>query len=150
MKFNNTKIISISLSAITILMFAYVINTYRKTSKLDAPVTITNVKKQKPPDPGRATIKLGESSKTAKRGGSWSLAIATNAWAKCAADLYKPDGKIEIFDDTKKTEAVMQSPGTFRWTWNIPKTADTGTWTVRILCGTIDNLATADVAVSVE
>lgn len=131
------------------VMLGYILYTFQQTDEPVAPVNISSPTAKKTPAPERALIQLEKTAKTVQRGGKWSINITTNTWAKCLADVY--DLKDQVLSiDVEKAHAAFISPGKFQWTWDVPPDAAVGKWTIRILCGTFDNLATADQAVAVE
>ncbi|MBI4138835.1 hypothetical protein HY479_01655 [Candidatus Uhrbacteria bacterium] len=150
MTFDRRFLLPAVLAALSVAMGAYLLVQFRKTS---APGPITSAQPTEPEPPketNRAFVTVGAYENRARRGGAWTVDITAPTWSKCIADVYDPANAIRMFDDPKRAEAAVLSPGKHRWTWNVPSDAVTGAWTIRLLCGTFDNLATADVAVSVE
>ena len=98
----------------------------------------------------QAFVRIDRADATVSPGGKWTVDISSNTWSSCLADLYAPDEKVSVFKDPKDAQAAMTGNGTFTWTWNVPTDAAKGTWTVRILCGTYEHLASRDATVEVK
>ena len=143
------KILLIILALASLGILGYILYMFQKTAVPVAPVNISSPTTKKIPAPERAFIQLGKAAQTASPGKTWSINITTNTWAKCLADVYDPAEQVVVIG-VKKAEAALISPGKFKWTWDVPADAETGKWTIRILCGTFDNLATADQTVVVK
>lgn len=153
MKITALKILIGVLVTASVAMAAYVYRAYRVSSS-PVPSTgqtpaITATPTAPTQDPGRAFAKLSNAGASAQKGGTWSVNIETNTWATCMVDLYRPDETIlELGKDAAKASFV--SPGKFIWTWSVPSNAASGSWVARVICGTYENLATADQAVQVR
>lgn len=139
------------LLAACLAIFAYLGITFRETTPKTAPVSSkkasTSTSETEQP---RASITLGSYTPTIRRGFVWTADITTPMWATCTADVYDPEKNISSPTDPSTAAAKIMAAGKHRWTWNVPKDAQKGSWTVRFICGTYENLATADVAVKVE
>lgn len=101
-------------------------------------------------DTETAFIRLGAAPNAARPGTSWSVGITTNAWANCLGDVYDPAGDVILFSNPEDAQATPIAPGSFQWTWPVPRDAAKGLWNIRLLCGTYDNLATAEVNVRID
>jgi hypothetical protein len=143
------KIVLIILALTGLGMLGYILYMFQKTAVPVASVDISSPTTKKIPAPERAFIQLGRASTAAQKGGTWSINITTNTWAKCLADVYDPSETV-VPIGVKKAEATFISPGKFEWVWDVPSDAAGGKWTIRMLCGTFDNLATADQTVTVQ
>ncbi|MFH1078216.1 MAG: hypothetical protein V1745_02980 [Patescibacteria group bacterium] len=97
----------------------------------------------------RAFIRIKDAPTTATRGTAWTATFTSNAWSKCLADLYKPDGEPLVIDK-EAAKATGTGDGSFSWTWNMPADAVTGSWVVRLMCGSPENLWTSDVTVEIR
>lgn len=128
----------------------HLVSVYRQTS---APLQATStamVQTAPPPqDPGRAFATVSQTGKVASLGGTWSMMIDTNAWATCMVDLYRPDQQLHPLGK-EASKATFLSPGKFIWTWTVPTGVPSGTWVARLICGTFENLATADQTIEVK
>ncbi|MBU1034594.1 hypothetical protein KKD42_02250 [Patescibacteria group bacterium] len=133
----------------TALMAWYIFSAYRETSSsIVIPSITTSTAPTKATD--RAFINVGAHASTAKPGSRWTVLMTAPAWAKCMADVYNPSGQVQIFENTQDAEATTTAAGQFKWTWFVPANAVKGQWTIKLLCGTFDNLAATDVPVRVE
>ncbi|MCR4278637.1 MAG: hypothetical protein NUV81_01895, partial [bacterium] len=103
-----------------------------------------------PVDQSSAFIRVGTIAYSAKAGSVWNVQLATNTWADCLGDVYDPDGEVVLFETTDSAKAKLISPGSFKWSWNVPRDAQKGQWTIRLLCGNFENLATSEISVQVE
>lgn len=101
-------------------------------------------------DSNRAFLTLSRVPQSAEKGSSWTVEITSNTWSRCLGDVYDPDGNVRPAASPAEAEALLLSPGKFQWTWNVPRDAASGNWTVAILCGTFENLAVQEVSVRVE
>ncbi|MBU1032829.1 MAG: hypothetical protein ABII13_04055 [Patescibacteria group bacterium] len=143
------KAILVVLILTTIGMGAYVYNIYKQTAEPIKPVHISSPTIAEIPPPDRAFIQLGNMDRSTSAGKDWTINITTNTWAKCLADVYDPDDGLFAIGK-EAAEATFVSPGKFTWKWDVPNDAKEGEWTIRFLCGTYENLATADQAVLVN
>jgi len=98
----------------------------------------------------KAFVTIDRADASVPQGGAWTVDISSNTWSSCLADLYAPDEKVSVFKDPKDAEAAMTGDGKFTWTWHVPADAAKGSWTVRILCGTYEHLASRDATVEVK
>ena len=98
----------------------------------------------------KAFVTIDRADAAASPGGAWTVDISSNSWSSCLADLYAPDETVSPFKDPKDAQATATGDGKFTWTWKVPADAAKGTWTVRILCGTYENLASRDATVEVR
>ena len=131
------------------LMAWYIFSAYQKTStSIVIPSITTSTAPTQKTD--RAFINVGTHANTAKQGTKWTVSMAAPSWGKCLADVYNPSGEVQIFENTKDAEATAKTAGQFNWTWSVPTNAVKGQWTIKLLCGTFDNLAVTDVPVIVE
>ncbi|MCI0479322.1 hypothetical protein L0Y59_02150 [Candidatus Uhrbacteria bacterium] len=112
----------------------------------EEPATESPTAEVKPPE--RAFIRLGDAPTAATRGAPWTVTFTSNAWSTCLADLYGPDEQPFIID-ADAAKAVGAGDGSFSWTWNVPSDTTPGTWTVRLMCGSYENLWTNDVTMEV-
>lgn len=144
------KLLLIILLALSLLMGLYIVLVYKKTSRIYTSASRTAETKNKPEGSAEnAFIQLGKTEAAVNRGGKWRVEITTNTWAKCMVDLYRPQGDVYPLE-TQAAQAKFVSPGAYTWYWQIPTEADSGKWVARIICGTFENLATADQAIEVE
>lgn len=131
------------------LMAWYIFSAYQKTStSIAIPSITTSTAPTQTTD--RAFINVGARASTAKPGTTWTVSMTAPTWAKCMADVYDPGGRVQIFQNTNDAEATVKTAGQFTWSWSIPTNAVKGQWTIKLLCGTFDNLAVTDVPVTVE
>ncbi|MBU1349189.1 hypothetical protein KJ781_03935 [Patescibacteria group bacterium] len=126
---------------------------FRASSVAQAPATIETSIETPPPDAEpkaleRAFIRIDNAPTTATHGASWTVAFKSNTWSTCLADLYGPDEEPFIIDPDA-AKAVGAGNGSFSWTWSVPIDAPPGTWTVRLMCGSYENLWTSDVNMEV-
>lgn len=149
-KLSATKLVVAGFLIIIAAMSIYIYTIYSKTSAPATNITIEPEQKPQPQESARAFVKIGKYTTSTRRGNSWSIDMNGPVWAKCMADVYGPDSIVRQFSDPQEAEATIVTPGSFKWNWKVPREAVSGDWTIRLLCGTFDNLATADVAVKVE
>ncbi len=149
-KLSAPKLIVAGFIIIIASMSLYIFSIYQKTSAPAENITIQKEQKPQTQESARAFVTIGKYATSTHRGDSWSIDMKGPVWAKCMADVYGPDSIVRQFSDPQEAEATITSPGSFNWNWKVPRDAVSGDWTIRLLCGTFDNLATADVAVRVE
>jgi hypothetical protein len=130
-------------------MVIYVVFRFVQTNKTPPPSQTTPIVTAPPADPGRAFIRFVDAPSETTKAAPYTLTLDTNEWATCAVDVYGPD---EIMLPLTKEAAKPQSisPGRMQWTWNVPSDALSGTWLLRVLCGSIQDLATVDQKVEVR
>jgi hypothetical protein len=100
-------------------------------------------------DPGRAFIQVISAADEAQRATAYDVIIDSNDWSKCSVDVYNPDEVLQPMTK-EKSQLVPMSPGRFAWTWGVPADAKSGTWLLRFLCGTYENLTTQDKSVTIQ
>ncbi len=149
-KLSVPKLIVAGFIIIITAMSLYIFEIYRNTSAPAVNITIEPEQKPQTQESARSFVKIGKYATSTRRGDSWSIDMNGPVWAKCMADVYGPDSVVRQFSDPQEAEATIVTPGSFNWNWKVPRDAVSGDWTIRILCGTFDNLSTADVAVRVE
>ncbi len=135
-----------------ILMGAYLVTRALRTNEEQAVDTETGSPAVSVPseDPNTAFIRLGEAPLSASPGDTWRIGIVSNTWASCSGDVYDPSGTAHLFSTPEEAKATFVQAGEFQWSWAVPDEAESGEWTIRFLCGTFENLATAEVSVRVE
>jgi len=114
------------------------------------PIAQSTPKENPTPDQSSAFIHVGTIPYSVQAGKAWIAELTTNTWAECLGDVYDPNGDVVLFDSTESAKAKLISPGSFRWIWDVPRDAQKGQWTIHLLCGNFENLATSEVSLLVE
>jgi len=142
--------IATTLLTTTVLVMAiYIGFRFVQTNKTPEPTPISPVVTTPAPDPGRAFVRLVDAADATNVGAAYSVTFETNTWAVCAVDIYQPDETLlPIAKEAAKPHAT--TPGRMQWTWNVPTEAARGTWLLRFLCGSSQDLATIDRSVEVR
>lgn len=137
------------LTTAILVMVIYIGFRFVQTNKTPAPAPISPVVTAPAPDPGRAFVQHIDAADATDIGASYSVTFETNTWAVCAVDVYRPDETLlTITKEAAKPRTV--APGRMQWTWNVPTDAERGTWLLRFLCGSSQDLATIDRSVEVR
>lgn len=147
---NYFKWITSALCAIALVMAIIVFSRFRASSSI-VPTereSIT-VASSTPLDPRHAFVEFVDPARRFIRGDIWSVDLRGPEWGTCMVDLYRPDEQVYAFATTTDAKALMLGPGRFRWQWRSPSDLNLGGWSLRALCGTYENLATADLVFEV-
>lgn len=137
------------LASLVVVMTIYIVFRFVQTGKAPTATVPTVTPTAPAPDPGRAFIRFVNPPTEVTKGSQQTIVFDTNEWSICAVDVYQPDES--IFSLTKEqAKPTALAPGRMNWTWNVPANAAQGTWLLRFLCGTAENLATVDQNIEVR
>lgn len=106
-----------------------------------------------PPSPviQRSFILLQPFELSVQAGQTWSASFETNALQPCRLEAYRPNGTLaEISSLQLSLQHSSEHAQVSIIRWDIPLNTQSGLWTVRLLCGTNDNLATSNIAVTIN
>lgn len=99
----------------------------------------------------RVYIHTNPSQAGAKPGYPWIFSFTTNASATCHFDLFDPQKRQFL---SAKEIPLSNVGAAGEWEghveWPVPVDAPTGDWSLRIICGSLENRAIATVSVSVR